>query len=140
MKLLLVLSILLATEWGGASVYMWVSLVVLPTVTGIVSWFAGRRIRNNDTIQKMQDTIDMLVKKNGELYIQAVEQTQKLAQQNEQILNLSQQLAEVRRENAELKAGQVKILEKQAVLQKENAGWKRQLDSIKKDQSNKAKK
>lgn len=47
--------------------YEWITTFLLP-VTGVVSWFAGRRIRRNDTIRALQTTIDLLVEKNKELY------------------------------------------------------------------------
>ena len=118
------LFVLAASQFGGADGYMWVSLLLVP-ISSIISWFVGRRQRNNDTIQKMQDTIDMLVKKNSELYAKIVEQNKMLTQQNDKIIELNNQLSEVRRENAELKTGQERI-------SKENAGLKRQLDTIKK--------
>ncbi len=111
------LFVLMAAQFGGADSYTWVSLFLVP-ICSAVSWFAGRRQRNNDTIQKMQATINMLAEKNNELYAKIVEQS-------DQIANLSKQLTEVRRENAELKAGQERI-------SNENAGLKRQLDVIKK--------
>ena len=118
------LFIFLATI-GGADTYTWVSLLLVP-ITGVVSWFAGRRARNNDTMQKMQDTINMLAGKNDELYNKIVE--------------LNEQLTEVRRENAELKAGQERMSGQLSAVQRENAGLKKQLESIKKGQSIIAKK
>ena len=117
-------TILLASTIGGADGYMWVSLLLVP-ISSVISWFVGRRQRNNDTIQKMQGTIDMLVQKNSELYAKIVEQNKMLTQQSDQIANLNKQLSEVRRENSELKTGQERISE-------ENAGLKKQLDTIKK--------
>lgn len=118
------LFVLAAAQFGGADGYMWVSLLLVP-ISSVISWFVGRRQRNNDTIQKMQETIDMLVQKNSELYAKIVEQNKMLTQQSDQIANLNKQLSEVRRENSELKTGQERISE-------ENAGLKKQLDTIKK--------
>ncbi len=64
------------------------SLLLAP-LTGIVTWFAARRVRNANTLQKMQETIDLLVTRNNELY--------------QKLTDVNRQLAEVRRENAELK-------------------------------------
>lgn len=92
--------------------YSWITLFLAP-ITGIVSWFASRHVRNNDTIRKMQETIDLLVEKNSNLY--------------KQIAELNRQLTEVRKENAELIAGQTRI-------SKENAELKEQQNQILKKQ------
>lgn len=58
---------------------------VLTPITAVVGWFAGRRARNNDMLNRMQETIDMLVDKNSKLI---------------------EEITELRAENAELKSGQ----------------------------------
>lgn len=62
--------------------------IVLPMLTGVVSWFAGRHTRHSNTLERMQETINLFVKENGELY---------------------SQLAEVRRENIILKEEQERL-------------------------------
>lgn len=89
-------TILLSAAVGGADAYGWVTLFLAP-VTGVVSWFAGRHTRNNDTIQKLQDTIDMLVKKNSELYAQITEQNKTISKLNETIADQGLQIAELKR-------------------------------------------
>lgn len=121
------LFILAMTTFGGADGYTWASLVLVP-ICSAISWFAGRRARNNDTMQKMQDTINMLSAKNDELY-------KKIIAQNDQIMELNRKLSIVSDENAELKAGQAKMIKKIAVVSKENAGLKQQLNEIQKSQS-----
>lgn len=128
MKLLVLLTLLLAAEWGGASIYLWISVIVLPTISGVVSWFAGRRTRNNDTLQKLQSTVDMLVAKNGQLYEKITEQNRIISELNKKNDKLDSQLTEVRRENAELKAGQEKMSVQLEKVQKENSGLKKQLN------------
>lgn len=93
-------TILLSAAIGGADAYGWVTLFLAP-VTGVVSWFAGRHTRNNDTIQKLQDTIDMLVKKNSELYAQITEQNKTISKLNETIADQGLQIAELKRVIAE---------------------------------------
>lgn len=61
---------------------------VLTPITAVVGWFAGRRARNNDMLNRMQGTIDMLVEKNARLI---------------------EEITELRAENAELKAGQEQL-------------------------------
>lgn len=93
-------TILLSAAIGGADAYGWVTLFLAP-VTGVVSWFAGRHTRNNDTIQKLQETIDMLVKKNSELYAQITEQNKTISKLNETIAEQGLQIAELKRVIAE---------------------------------------
>lgn len=103
-QLLHILTIMLAAEFGGADTYTWITLFLVP-VSSIVTWFASRRVRNNSTLQQMQETIDMLVKKNSDLYAEIAE--------------LNRQLTEVRKENAELIAGQARISEENAELKRQ---------------------
>lgn len=132
MTLLVALTVLLAAEYGGASIYMWISLVILPTVSGIVSWVVGRRQRNNDTLNKLQTTVDMLLQKNSDLYVKITEQNRTISNLNDKNDELSSQLADVRRENAELKEGQEKMIAQLKALQRENAGLKKQLEQLNK--------
>lgn len=68
-----------------------------PIVSGVVCWIAGRFLRRSDSLQKMQQTIDLLVEKNKELY---------------------DQVTELRKDNAELKAGQQQMMQENATLRK----------------------
>ena len=55
-----------------------ISILATP-VSSIVTWIFARRARNNDMLVKMQNTIDMLVEKNKELYEEVVALREKLA-------------------------------------------------------------
>ena len=46
---------------------------VLPTVTGVVGWLAGRRKQKNDFLSDLQSSIDLLSKRNAELVEKVVE-------------------------------------------------------------------
>ena len=68
-------------------IYKWLTFT-LPFISGIVSWFASRRVRNNNTLQQLQESIDLLAKKNNELYkIIVLQNTQivKLKKENEEL-------------------------------------------------------
>lgn len=54
--------------------------ILLTPFCSVVSWVVARRARNNDMLVKMQETIDMLVAKNQELYIEVISLRDKLAQ------------------------------------------------------------
>lgn len=104
-------------QLGGADIYTWIALFLVP-LTNVITWFATKRTRNNSTLQQMQTTIDMLVEKNSELYSIITEQ--------------NNQLAEVRKENADLKQGQEKLSMQLTKVQQENAGLKKQLSALSK--------
>lgn len=56
-----------------------ISLAIAP-LTSVVAWVVARRARNNDMLTKMQQTIDLLVEKNRELYEEVVRLRDKLAE------------------------------------------------------------
>lgn len=62
--------------------YEWITTLLVP-LTGVVSWLAGTRKRNNDAMHDMQTTIDLLAERNREMH---------------------EELVALRKENAELKA------------------------------------
>jgi hypothetical protein len=56
-----------------------ISLAIAP-LTSVVAWVVARRARNNDMLTKMQQTIDLLVEKNRELYEEVIRLRDKLAE------------------------------------------------------------
>lgn len=85
------------------SIYQWLTFL-LPPVTGVIGWFSSRYTRKADTIQKMQESIDLLLEKNAELY--------------QQVTKLREENAELRKSNIELKTGQRKLQQEFAKLKK----------------------
>ncbi len=73
----------------------WISVLLAP-FTGVVSWLAATRLRQNKTIQEMQKTILNLVEENKRVYIE-------LTEARREIVRLSSQVAQLTLENAELK-------------------------------------
>ena len=69
---------------------------MLAPVTGVVSWLAATRLRQNRTIQEMQKTILNLVEENKRVYSE-------LTEARREIVSLSAQVAQLTLENAELK-------------------------------------
>ena len=65
-----------------------IATLALSPITGVVTWIVSRRVRNNNTLNDLQKTIDTLVDKNNELI---------------------KEITELRQENAELKAGQAEL-------------------------------
>lgn len=55
-----------------------ISLLITP-LSSVVAWVVARRARNNDMLTKMQQTIDLLVEKNKELYEEVIMLRDKLA-------------------------------------------------------------
>ena len=75
--------------------YEWITTLAVP-VSGIVSWLAATRLRQNKTIREMQQTIFELVEENKRVYVE-------LTDARQEIVNLSAQVARLTLENAELK-------------------------------------
>lgn len=60
--------------------YITIISIALTPISSIVAWVVARRARNNDMLVKMQETIDILVEKNRELYEEVVRLRDKLAE------------------------------------------------------------
>ena len=75
--------------------YEWITTLAVP-VSGIVSWLAATRLRQNKTIREMQQTIYELVEENKRVYAE-------LTEARKEIVNLTAQVARLTLENAELK-------------------------------------
>ncbi|MCQ2302580.1 MAG: hypothetical protein MJZ94_08160 [Bacteroidales bacterium] len=75
--------------------YEWITTLAVP-VTGIASWLAATRLRQNKTICEMQETVFKLVEENKRVYAE-------LTEARMEIVNLSTQVARLTLENAELK-------------------------------------
>lgn len=94
-----------------------IELLMVPVV-GFFSWLGGTRSRRNSVYQEMLATIKTLTEQNNELH--------------DTVLKLQDDLIEVRRENAELKAGQEKMTRQMQELKAENAELKQLLTKKKK--------
>ena len=75
--------------------YEWITTLAVP-VTGIASWLAATRLRQNKTICEMQETVFKLVEENKRVYAE-------LTEARKEIVNLSTQVARLTLENAEQK-------------------------------------
>ena len=80
--------------------------LILTPLTGIVSWLAGTRSRRNSVYQELLATIKTLTEQNSELQAKVVQ--------------LQDEVIEVRKENAELKAGQTAMTRQMDELKTEN--------------------
>ena len=75
--------------------FEWISMLLAP-VTGVASWLAATRLRQNRTIREMQQTIFNLVEENKRVYAE-------LTEARKEIVGLSAHVAQLTLENAELK-------------------------------------
>ena len=75
---------------------------LLNPVTAIISWLASSRMRRNDAINKLQQTVDTLIKKNAELTEQVISLRTENAGLHQGQMEMKQELLEVRNENARL--------------------------------------
>lgn len=80
--------------------------LILTPLTGIVSWLAGTRSRRNSVYQELLATIKTLTEQNSEL--------------QSKVVTLQDEVIEVRKENAELKAGQTAMTRQMDELKAEN--------------------
>lgn len=95
----------------------WVTLAgyLITPITGLVGWFAGTKMRRNSALQSLRETIQL--------------QAETIKEYNQQNIQLLNEMQEVRRENAELKAGQDNLLLQVEVLKRENKELKDMLKS-----------
>ena len=77
------------------TLYEWITTLLVP-ITGVASWLAATRLRQNKTIREMQQTIYNLVEENKRVYSE-------LTEARREIVGLSAQVSQLTLENAELK-------------------------------------
>lgn len=92
------------------TLYEWITTALVP-LTGIVSWLAATRSRRNSTLGQLQDTINMLVGENKNVY-------QVLADTREELSSTRRQLSEANEKITQLEANQRKLLEENAELKR----------------------
>ena len=90
------------------TLYEWITTALVP-LTGIVSWLAATRLRKNNALGQLQETINMLVGENKNVY-------QVLADTREELSNTRRQLTEANEKITQLEANQRKLLEENAEL------------------------
>lgn len=93
-----------------------IEIIFMPFV-GFVSWIAGTRSRKNSIYQELLATIKTLTEQNSEL--------------QSKVLQLQDEVIEVRKENAELKAGQAAMTRQMDELKAENKELKELVTSKK---------
>lgn len=81
--------------------YEWITTFLGPAC-GLIGWFAGRRIRRNETIKALQTTIDMLVDKNRELYDEILRLRQENDAQRDAGIKRDNEIFVLRDENVKL--------------------------------------
>lgn len=69
------------------SLYEWITTALVP-LTGIVSWLAGTRSRQNKVIREMQETIYSLVEENKRVYGELCEARREIAALHAEIAEL----------------------------------------------------
>lgn len=80
--------------------------IIINPIVAFVSWLAGTRSRRNSVYQELLSTIKTLTEQNSELQAKVVQ--------------LQDEVIEVRKENAELKAGQTAMTRQMDELKAEN--------------------
>ncbi len=82
-----------------------VGTYIVPAITAAVGWLVGTRKRNNDFLQDLQSSIDLLSSENKKLL--------------EDITAVNTEIVAVRKENEELKAAIEKLCKENSLLKDE---------------------
>ncbi len=82
-----------------------VGTYIIPAITAAVGWLVGTRKRNNDFLQNLQSSIDLLSSENKKLL--------------EDITAVNTEIVAVRKENEELKAAVEKLCKENSLLKEE---------------------
>ena len=82
-----------------------VGTYIVPAITAAVGWLVGTRKRNNDFLQDLQSSIDLLSSENKKLL--------------EDITAVNTEIVAVRKENEELKAAVEKLCKENSLLKEE---------------------
>ncbi len=82
-----------------------VGTYIIPAITAAVGWLVGTRKRNNDFLQDLQSSIDLLSSENKKLL--------------EDITAANTEIVAVRKENEELKAAVEKLCKENSLLKEE---------------------
>ncbi len=86
---------------------------LVPIVTAVVGWLAGKRKRRNDALKSMQDSIDILSLENKRLI--------------EDLTTVNREVVALRRENGELKTSVDQLCKENAQLKTEVQDLRKQL-------------
>ena len=86
---------------------------LVPSITAVVGWLAGKRKRRNDALKSMQDSIDILSLENKRLI--------------EDLTTVNREVVALRRENGELKTSVDKLCKENAQLKTEVQDLRKQL-------------
>ncbi len=82
-----------------------VGTYIVPAITAAIGWLVGTRKRNNDFLQDLQSSIDLLSSENKKLL--------------EDITAVNTEIVAVRKENEELKAAIEKLCKENSLLKDE---------------------
>ena len=102
----------------------WLIDTLVPVLTGIIGWMAGRRKQKNDFLSELQTSIDLLSKKNGELLKQVVEL-------NDTVVSLRKENGALRGEVAALQSEVIALRKENGDLRSEVEGLRQQLEGVK---------
>ena len=78
---------------------------LVPSITAVVGWLAGKRKRRNDALKSMQDSIDILSLENKRLI--------------EDLTTVNREVVALRKENGELKTAVDKLCQENSQLKTE---------------------
>ncbi len=86
---------------------------LVPSITAVVGWLAGKRKRRNDALKSMQDSIDILSLENKRLI--------------EDLTTVNREVVALRKENGELKTAVDKLCQENSQLKTEVQDLRKQM-------------
>ena len=86
---------------------------LVPSITAVMGWLAGKRKRRNDALKSMQDSIDILSLENKRLI--------------EDLTTVNREVVALRKENGELKTAVDKLCQENSQLKTEVQDLRKQL-------------
>ena len=101
----------------GFDIIQFLEGLLLPVVTAIAGWMTGRRKRKNDFLSELQNSIDLLSRKNAELL--------------KEVLALNDIVLKLTNENAALKAEVKAVRQENKEMSDEISRLREKLDGVK---------
>ena len=86
---------------------------LVPSITAVVGWLAGKRKRRNDALKSMQDSIDILSLENKRLI--------------EDLTTVNREVVALKKENGELKTAVDKLCQENSQLKTEVQDLRKQM-------------
>lgn len=109
----------------------WAIGILIPVVTSLAGWWAGRRQRNNDFIGALQKSINELSMKNSEQMNEILKLREELISVRTENMEQSRELNVLREENRQLNEQVAALREENRLLSEQVSQLNEQLSGVK---------